>query len=67
MLTILRGGFNYSSISNMDTNNKLSELNLGFYFDIKIKEQWYLNTIIPIEEDLQKYYDLMLTEILENK
>jgi len=40
----LDGGFSYASLSNMDSNDKLSEFYLGFYFDIKIKEQWYLNT-----------------------
>lgn len=48
----LDGGFNYSNISNMDTNDKLSEFNLGFYFDIKIKEQWYLNTGLLVKSTL---------------
>ena len=48
----LDGGFNYASISGMDTNNKLSEFNLGFYFDIKIKEQWYLNTGLLVKSTL---------------
>jgi len=48
----LDGGFNYASISGLDTNNKLSEFNIGFYFDIKIKEPWYLNTGILMKSTL---------------
>lgn len=48
----LDGGFSYAKISHMDTNDKLSEFNLGFYFDIKIKEQWYLNTGLLVKSTL---------------
>lgn len=48
----LDGGLNYSGISNMDTSKKLSEFNLGFYFDIKMKEQWYLNTGVLVKSTL---------------
>ena len=40
----LDGGFNYSSITGMDSNNYDNSFFLGFYFDIKMKENWYLNT-----------------------
>ncbi|MCK4561394.1 MAG: outer membrane beta-barrel protein, partial [Flavobacteriaceae bacterium] len=48
----LDGGFNYASVSNLDTNDKLSEFNMGFYFDIKIKENWYLNTGVLVKSTL---------------
>ena len=48
----LDGGLNYASISGMDTNDKLSEFNLGFYFDIKMKEQWFLNTGVLVKSTL---------------
>jgi len=48
----LDGGFNYSSISGMDTNDKLSEFNIGFYFDFKLKEKWYLNTGVLMKSTL---------------
>jgi len=40
----LDGGFNYSSIFEMESNNYDNSYFLGFYFDIKMKENWYLNT-----------------------
>ncbi len=48
----LDGGFSYANISSMDTNDKLSEFNLGFYFDIKVKESWYLNTGLLVKSTL---------------
>jgi len=48
----LDGGFNFSSISDLDTSKKLSEFNLGFYFDIKMKERWYLNTGLLVKSTL---------------
>lgn len=48
----LDGGLNYASISGMDANKKLSEFNLGFYFDIKMKENWYLNTGVLVKSNL---------------
>ena len=48
----LDGGFNYSNISGFDDNKKLSEFNLGFYFDIKMKEKWYLNTGVLVKSTL---------------
>ncbi len=48
----LDGGYNYSNVSGFDTNKKLSEFNLGFYFDIKMKENWYLNTGVLVKSTL---------------
>ncbi|MCD4681190.1 MAG: PorT family protein [Bacteroidales bacterium] len=40
----LEGGFNWSTISGLETNKMLNTWNLGFYFDIRIKNQLYLYT-----------------------
>ena len=48
----LDGGVNFSNIGNMDSNSFSRELNLGFYFDIKMKEQWYLNTGVLVKSTL---------------
>ena len=40
----LEGGYNWSAISGLDASKSLSTFNLGFYFDIRIKNQWYLYT-----------------------
>ena len=48
----LDGGYNYSKVSGFDANKKLSEFNLGFYFDIKMKERWYLNTGVLVKSTM---------------
>lgn len=48
----LDGGLNFSTIGNMDSNSYSRELNIGFYFDIKMKEQWYLNTGVLVKSTL---------------
>lgn len=48
----LDGGFNYAQIANMDSNSFNREFNLGFYFDIKMKKQWYLNTGVLVKSTL---------------
>lgn len=48
----LDGGFNYATISDMDSNDYIRKWNLGFYFDIKMKEQWYLNTGVLVKSEL---------------
>lgn len=48
----LDGGVNYSSISDMETNNSLNTFNLGFYFDFKMKDQWYFNTGVLVKSNL---------------
>jgi len=35
----LEGGFNWSKVSGMETNSSLRTFNLGFYFDIRLKDQ----------------------------
>lgn len=48
----LDGGINYSLIGQMDSNSWSREFNLGFYFDIKMKNQWYLNTGVLVKSTL---------------
>lgn len=48
----LDGGLNYSQIGKMDSKSWNRELNLGFYFDIKMKNQWYLNTGVLVKSTL---------------
>ncbi|MDN3202760.1 porin family protein [Algoriphagus sediminis] len=45
----LEGGFNWSSMSGLETNSALSQFNLGFYFDIRVKNQWFLNTGVLVK------------------
>ncbi|MCT4624463.1 MAG: outer membrane beta-barrel protein, partial [Schleiferiaceae bacterium] len=42
----LEGGLNYTSLNGngLETNKYLGNLNLGFYFDIKLKGQWNIYT-----------------------
>ena len=40
----LEGGMNWTNISGMETNKFARKWNLGFYFDIRLKNQWYLYT-----------------------
>lgn len=48
----LEGGFNWSKISEMETNKSLGTFNLGFYFDIRLKEQWSLYTGVLVKSNL---------------
>jgi hypothetical protein len=48
----LEGGGNFSSILNMDSKKYVSDWNLGFYFVINLKENWYLNTGVLVKAKL---------------
>lgn len=48
----LEGGYNWSKVSGMETNKSLSTFNLGFYFDIRLKNQWYLYTGVLVKANL---------------
>ncbi len=48
----LDGGANFSTIGSMDSNSWSREYNLGFYFDFKMKNQWYLNTGVLVKSTL---------------
>ncbi len=59
----LDGGVNFATINNMDSNDWFRKWNLGFYFDIKMKNQWYLNTGVLVKADYG--LDQLTTEDLE--
>ena len=48
----LDGGLNFSSISGLEANKWKRDFNLGFYFDIKIKNKWYFNTGVLVKSSL---------------
>ncbi|WP_250434197.1 porin family protein [Hanstruepera flava] len=48
----LETGFNWSNISNLDSSKSLATWNLGFYFDIRMKNQWYLYTGVLAKSNL---------------
>lgn len=48
----LEGGFNWSDISELDADERLSSFNLGFYFDFKLKNQWNLYTGVLVKAKL---------------
>jgi len=48
----LDGGVSYSYIGNMDANRWDRNWNLGFYFDIRMKNQWYLSTGVLVKSTL---------------
>lgn len=48
----LDGGWNYAQIGGMESNKWNRNWNLGFYFDIKMKDQWYLNTGVLVKSTL---------------
>jgi hypothetical protein len=48
----LEGGFNWSDISNLEGDKRLSSFNLGFYFDFRLKNQWNLYTGVLVKAKL---------------
>ncbi len=48
----LQGGGNFSSIFNMDTKKYVSDWNLGFYFVINVKGNWYTSTGVLVKAKL---------------
>ena len=47
----LEGGINWTNISGLDTKDFKSLWNLGFYFDIRIKNQWSLYTGVLVKSN----------------
>ena len=45
-------GANYSTMSGFTSGHHLPAFNLGFYFDFKIKEQWYINTGVLVKSNV---------------
>ena len=48
----LEGGINWTKISGMETNKFASKWNLGFYFDIRMKNQWFLYTGVLVKSNM---------------
>ena len=48
----LDGGVNYATLSGMESNDWYRKWNLGFYFDIKMKTQWYFHTGVLVKSEL---------------
>ena len=48
----LDGGLNYASISEMDSNGWNRNFNLGFYFDFRLKNNWFFNTGVLVKSTL---------------
>jgi hypothetical protein len=48
----LEGGINWTQISGMETTAYGNKWNLGFYFDIRIKNQWWLYTGVLVKSDM---------------
>jgi hypothetical protein len=44
----LDGGFNWSNLSDLEASS-LQSFNLGFYFDIRMKNQWFFNTGVLVK------------------
>lgn len=45
----LEGGINWTQISGMETKNFARKWNLGFYFDIRMKNQWFIYTGVLVK------------------
>ena len=61
----LEGGLNWTKISGLDTEDYARKWNLGFYFDIRIKNQWSLSTGVLVKSNfgVDKLSDNDLTSI----
>jgi hypothetical protein len=63
----LEGGFNFSQIGALDADKRLSNFNLGFYFDYRLKDSWKLYTGVLVKSNLGvselSNSDLLLLEV----
>ncbi len=48
----LEGGINWTTISGLESKEYASKWNLGFYFDIRIKNQWSLYTGVLVKSNM---------------
>jgi hypothetical protein len=48
----LEGGYNWSTLTGFETSDYRRTFNLGFYFDIRLKEPWYLYTGTLVKSSL---------------
>lgn len=61
----LEGGINWTQISGLETKDFGRKWNLGFYFDIRLKNQWFLYTGVLVKSNMgiEKLTDNDLTTI----
>ncbi len=48
----LDGGVNFASLNGVSPSNYSPRFNLGFYFDIKLKEKWFLHTGVIVKSNM---------------
>ena len=48
----MEGGYNRSYLSGIDNAKGLNNFLLGFYFDFKLKDDWYLNTGVRVKSNM---------------
>jgi hypothetical protein len=48
----LEGGLNWANVSGLETNNFARKFNLGFYFDLRIKNEWFFYTGVLVKSNL---------------
>lgn len=48
----LEGGYNWSTLTGLETSEYRRTFNLGFYFDIRLKDPWYLYTGTLVKSSL---------------
>lgn len=48
----IEGGVNWTTISGLETKEYANKWNLGFYFDIRIKNQWSLYTGVLVKSNM---------------
>jgi len=48
----LEGGYNWSQISGLETGTPLGTFNLGFYFDFRIKKNFYFYTGVLVKSNM---------------
>jgi len=58
----LETGINWSKISDMDSSKSLATFNIGFYFDIRMKNHWFLYTGVLVKSNLG-LHELTLTDL----
>jgi outer membrane protein W len=45
-------GYNFSTLTNFESSKSHGALNLGFYFDFRIKNQWFFNTGVLVKSQV---------------
>lgn len=58
----LETGVNFSSISGMESKQMTSDFNIGFYFDFRIKDNWFLDTGVLVKSK-QGLEDLSINDL----